>query len=81
MKTKEQTRAERKFKVGSQILKNEAFNKIRQIYHPLYKFPYHSSWYDDECGSCSEQREQRIRSIIDGMNFEINQLRLKLLKS
>ena len=77
--TKEQARAQRKFKVGSQILKNEAFNKIRKIYHPLYKFHYNSSWYDDETGSYSEQRENFIRNVISDMEYKIKQLKSKLL--
>jgi hypothetical protein len=51
--------------------KNEALNSIRKIYNPKYKFPYDR--YSDE--SCSEQKEQEIRYIIEKLEKELSLLK------
>ena len=53
-----------------QRLKNEALNKIRKLYHDKYKFPYDE--YDDR--SLAEQREEKIRFIIDDLERYLNDL-------
>lgn len=58
----------------AQMMKNEALNKIRKIYHPKYKFPYNN--YGDE-GSYGEQREYRISSIIEDLERKLKTVKKK----
>lgn len=51
--------------------KNEALNKIRKIYNPLYKVHYDD--YSDE--SYSEQRDYKIESIIEDLEKELNKIK------
>lgn len=53
--------------------KNEVLKKIRQIYHPLYKFPYNQ--YDED--SYAEQRESEIKSLIQTLEQELTILKAK----
>jgi len=49
--------------------KSEALNAIRQIYHTPYRdYPYEES-------SFSEQREYRIRSIIEQLERDLTELK------
>ena len=59
-------------------VKATALNKIRQIYHPKYKFPYSSGdWWDDESPSCAEQREKCVRDIIEQLERDLRKLKKK----
>ena len=51
--------------------KNEALNRITQIYHPLYKFSYNQ--YDED--SYAEQREYEIKSIVEDLNRDIKKIK------
>lgn len=54
-----------------QLKKNEALNKIRNICHPLTK-----NRYDEYSGeSYSEQREYKIRYIIENLEKELRELK------
>jgi len=56
--------------------KNEALNKIRKILHPLTK-----NVYDNYSGdSYSEQREYKIRRIIETLEKELSLLNKKRAK-
>jgi hypothetical protein len=55
-----------------------ALNKIRKIYHPLYKPKYtYSSIYDEYEGSYKEQRDSEINQIIDNLESELKKLKSK----
>ncbi len=61
-----------------QQIKNTALNAIAKIYHPLYKFPYREVYGRDyESESYAEQREGRIRGIIEQMNKALDKLKVK----
>lgn len=60
-----------------QQIKATALNQIRQIYHPKYKFPY-QTYGDYE--SFGEQREWKIRNIIEKMEKELVELEKKYAK-
>ena len=53
--------------------KSEALNAIRQIYHTKYQFPYRDYPYEES--SFSEQREYRIRSIIEQLERDLTELK------
>lgn len=56
-----------------QQIKNTALNEIRKIYNPNYKFPY--DYYTDE--SCSQQREYRIKEIIEDLERDLKRMPIK----
>jgi len=56
-----------------QQYKNEALNSIAKIYHPKYNFRYDE--YSHLSGS--EQKEEEIRSIIQNMNKNIEEVKKK----
>ena len=55
-----------------QRIKNEALNKIRKLYNPMYK---HSYSQFEEDGSYAEQREYEISQIIEWMEKELQKLK------
>lgn len=61
--------------------KSEALNAIRQIYHPKYEFPYHSNFFEEDDGSFAEQREYRVRSIIEQLERDLTALKKAAKKS
>jgi len=52
-----------------QRIKNEALNKITQIYHPKYAFPY-----DDDDYTPAEQREFAVRRIVEELKWELDKV-------
>lgn len=58
-----------------QFKKNEALNAIREIYNQNYKFPYSQA---DPYGDSSheEERENRIRYIIEQLEKDLSKLKV-----
>lgn len=55
--------------------KNEALNKIMNIYHPKYStFKYSNNYYDE---SYAEQRDYRIREIIETLEKDLIEVKNK----
>lgn len=50
-----------------QMIKNKSLNEIRKIYNKRFQFQYDE--YDNS--SCSEQREFRIKCIIEDLENEL----------
>ena len=62
-----------------QFKKNEALNAIREIYNPNYKSPYsqanmYGDW--DDLPSPEEDRENRIRYIIEQLEKDLSKLKV-----
>ena len=54
-------------------IKEEAFNKIRKLCSPSYRFPY-SNFTED--GSYAEQRDQFVRETFQNMENELKKTNL-----
>jgi hypothetical protein len=60
-----------------QQIKLTALNQIRKIYNPKYRFPYQTV---GDYESFAEQREWKIKYIIEGMEKELAELEEKFSK-